>query len=412
MLPILVSTHISSTAALSCLGPSGTAVDWWFMIKQPRWGDRSRSQCIGNCEGTAYAFVTSESPSSWQTGENITSTSSLLGVQLAGIYSGAVPNYVMYNDQLPNGTWTEVYGHSKGFFAYDATSAYFVQHSIPKFPNFVSGGYLYGSGQLYYGQHAFCMSVTPSALDEIASIMLWSYPLVYDYALTDTGLTNVASVVAGQNRSGTHVTTVSTSWASLTVLGKANDAGIDMLDSLVAPHLELSLVSQSWLNSGGPIGGYCPASGYDVVDELSLTLPLPTGAAATHVTYEDHSKWAVANSSTSNWWCANDNNHVESQEKRSGLSVCWQDANVAKLLRTACTSIGGCGAPSPPSPGPGPSGSCCYYHSTSCTAGQTCCTSSGKSYSSASSCARYGATHHCVWEAANSTCVVGSSEDA
>jgi deoxyribonuclease-2 len=177
MLPILVSTHISSTAALSCLGPSGTAVDWWFMIKQPRWGDRSRSQCIGNCEGTAYAFVTSESPSSWQTGENITSTSSLLGVQLAGIYSGAVPNYVMYNDQLPNGTWTEVYGHSKGFFAYDATSAYFVQHSIPKFPNFVSGGYLYGSGQLYYGQHAFCMSVTPSALDEIASIMLWSYPV-------------------------------------------------------------------------------------------------------------------------------------------------------------------------------------------------------------------------------------------
>ena len=411
---LLVSTAAlpAPSAALTCVSPSGSAVDWWFLIKQPRWADKGHSDCIGNCEGSAYVFVTSDNPSSWQIGENISASSSLLGLQLAGIYSGAVSSYVMYNDQLPNGTWTEVFGHSKGFFAYDSTSAYFVQHSIPKFPNYQSGGYNYRSGELWYGQHAFCMSIKPAVLDEIAGMMLYSYPLVYDYALADTSLPNVASIVTGKtNRSGTNATVVDTAWANLTLLGKANDAGVDMLDALVAPKLKESLLSQSWLNSGGPIGGYCPSSGYDVIDELALTLPLssqslggqPMGTKPIeHVTYEDHSKWAVAKASGSDWWCALDNNHVQSQFKRSGLAVCWQSAPIAALLRTAATSVGSCGAPAPTSP-------CCYYRDASCKAGTTCCASSGKSYASETSCTHYGAVHNCVWETAKDTCVVGSA---
>jgi len=60
------------------------------------------------------------------------------------------------------------------------------------------------------------------------------------------------------------------------------------------------------------------------------------------------------------------------------------------------------GAPSPPSPSPSPSpspaGSCCYYSAPSCTAGQTCCSSSGESYKSEGSCKRYGSKHGCDWE--------------
>ena len=62
--------------------------------------------------------------------------------------------------------------------------------------------------------------------------------------------------------------------------------------------------------------------------------------------------------------------------------------------------------PSPPGPpGPGPSpGGCCYYHATTCRAGETCCSSSGKPYKSPSSCRRYGEQHHCQWT--DGTCKV------
>ena len=388
----------TSATPLSCLDETGRAVDWWFMIKHPRYEDKSKKVCDGNCEGNTYVYVTSAQPDAWLVGGAPVSsaTGSLLGQQSAGIYDGSVKNYVMYNDQLPDGSYSTTFGHSKGWFAYDATSAYFVQHSIPKFPNYKADGYEYGTGQMWYGQHAFCMSLTPKALDQIASVMRYANPQVYDRLISDPSLDNVNKVVAEDKSPGTVSTTVDVGWAELTLVGKASAADEDMLDLLVAPLLSETMLSQSWLNSGGPIGGYCPKSGYDVFDILQLKLPPDD----THVTYEDHSKWAVSKAPTSKWWCALDNNHVASQETRSGLAVCSQTA-VSRLLRSAVGEEGKCGAPSPPGPTPG---SCCYYHDATCTKGQICCASSGKSYASESTCDKYGAEHHCVWEADTSVC--------
>ena len=106
---------------------------------------------------------------------------------------------------------------------------------------------------------------------------------------------------------------------------------------------------------------------------------------------------------SANWFCALDNNHVESQETRSGLAVCLEHPTVSALLKTAVASSGPCGSPPPP-----PSSNCCFYSDATCTAGQTCCSSSKKSYASESTCEKYGAKHNCVWE--TDTCVVKSTE--
>jgi len=64
--------------------------------------------------------------------------------------------------------------------------------------------------------------------------------------------------------------------------------------------------------------------------------------------------------------------------------------------------------PSPsPSPTPSPSSGCCYYSDSSCSAGMTCCSGSGKSYASEGSCSRYGSKHGCVWD--GSSCAIPSS---
>jgi predicted MPP superfamily phosphohydrolase len=64
------------------------------------------------------------------------------------------------------------------------------------------------------------------------------------------------------------------------------------------------------------------------------------------------------------------------------------------------------GPPTPPTPGPPtpPSGDCCFYHATTCSHGDICCSSSGKGYQSESTCKKYGAAHSCQWEGGK--CVV------
>ena len=338
-------------------------------------------------------------------------TGSLLGTTLAGIYDGSVKNYVFYNDQLPDGSWSEKYGHSKGFFAFDSTSGFWVQHSIPKFPNNVKDGYNYRSGEMWYGQHAFCMSLTPAQLEGVAGVLQYAYPQVYDHALADTSLPSVNAVVAGQSAQGTTAQTVTAAWGGLTLLGKASAADEDMLDRLISPKLGTSMLSQSWLNSGGPIGGYCPSSGVEVHDIQALGLP----ANDAHLTQADHSKWAVAQAAGSAWWCALDNNHVDSQKTRSGLAVCMQQAAVAGLLRAAATAKGPCGAPTPPAPGPSPgpapppASNCCYYDDAKCVVGQTCCASSGRSYKMITTCEHYGKKHGCVWDLKQLKCIVGNA---
>ncbi|CAK0788527.1 unnamed protein product, partial [Prorocentrum cordatum] len=115
-----------------------------------------------------------------------------------------------------------------------------------------------------------------------------------------------------------------------------------------------------------------------------------------------------------------------SQNTRSGLAACVQHPALSGLMRDAAASAdSSCQAPAPgPSPPPGPrpspappgppspAKSCCLYHDAAgaCSAGETCCSGSHKSYQTEKSCARYGAKHKCVWTGGQ--CVVGNSGES
>ena len=68
-----------------------------------------------------------------------------------------------------------------------------------------------------------------------------------------------------------------------------------------------------------------------------------------HLTFQDHAKWAVSDSSTSDWACGLDNNHCASQLVRSGLAACVEGTSLGKLLRNADAKHNNCGDP-PPTP--------------------------------------------------------------
>ena len=85
----------------------GSPVDWWFLYMQPRWADKGRQEPVGNGEGDTYVYASSARNYEWKVGATVVNSSTcLLGKNLEGIYDGTVENFVFYNDQLPNGSWT------------------------------------------------------------------------------------------------------------------------------------------------------------------------------------------------------------------------------------------------------------------------------------------------------------------
>ncbi|CAK0885292.1 unnamed protein product [Prorocentrum cordatum] len=258
---LLLAAGTWAGAGGQCLDEAGAAVDWWLLLKHP-------ATFGGDGSGTQYVYVTSSDTSSLKPGEGkVTDADSLLGRQIEGVYSGRDVNYVMYNDQTPDGNYSLEYGHSKGFFAYNSTNGYWVQHSIPHFPNYQSKGYLYGSGQERYGQHAFCMTMSPEAINEVAEVMRFSNGWIYDHR-TDGSLPNVEDIVTGKNidMKGTIHKDVQTAWGVVKLFGKTENFDSGMVPELIAPELKQTMLVQSWLNSGGPLGPYCPASQFDVFD--------------------------------------------------------------------------------------------------------------------------------------------------
>lgn len=395
-----ISVCLRVGLSLRCKNEAGTEVDWWFMIKYPD----AASQSLG---GAYYSAMDSESKSWAASSISVESSSSILGVNLDPIYASPKGDisYVFYSDQHPDGTWTRDYGHSKGVIAYDSESGFFLQHSVPKFPNYVDQGYHYGSGQEKFGQHALCVSLELATLDQVAFVMKYSHPWVYDSHLAAAPkLANVSDVVKEVNFNATAsfidlTISTSNSLGDLRLFGKTALYNKDMMDSVVAPALKFDLWSQSWLNSGGTLGAYCP-KGFSVLDVQTSNFGSATEPWKTN---DDHSKWAIA--PMSDWVCGNDNNRVYSQFERSGLSICFQQPDIHSTLKSGVKKEGNCG-PSPPE------GECCYYKDTSCKVGDVCCKSGCKdpftcSYTEEGCSGRYGQKHHCTWQ--NDTCFVGSS---
>lgn len=100
---------------IQCLDNSGEVVDWYFVYKSN--------------EGTNYSYFDASStvekltPSTTQTLD--AGSNSCIERTLNQIYSNKKDiNYVAYNDEFPNGTWSATSGHTKGVLAFDNTNAF------------------------------------------------------------------------------------------------------------------------------------------------------------------------------------------------------------------------------------------------------------------------------------------------
>ncbi|XP_071154082.1 deoxyribonuclease-2-alpha-like isoform X2 [Mytilus edulis] len=241
--------------------------------------------------------------------------------------------YMMYNDEPPHTRGSLTHGHTKGAVGFDKTDGFWLVHSTPKFPYPKSEGYTFPHNGDVYGQTFLCVSMNYDLLDILGSVFLYSYPTVYDYQIPNSYFQenpNMVSILTGrQNR------VKQEPWFDETLLlskgrhnfrsfAKSAEFHKDLYDGWLSSRLKYELLVETWQNGRGDIGSNCTV-GYKVFNIQEITFK--DTESVQFSTHKDHSKWAVSRPG-GNWVCIGDINRQDTQFKRGGGQVCFQNSHV------------------------------------------------------------------------------------
>jgi deoxyribonuclease-2 len=262
----------------SCLDESGQPVDYWVALKVPL--------------GSNYFVYTSANDGSFALSPyNLSqSTQGCIMQTVQQIYNfnneTHPVDYGAYNDAPPPpiAAASSVYAHSKGIIMTNATTGFWLIHSVPEWPNTIAQGPA-PLPDFTYGQSFMCVTVTASTMDLIAQQLMINRPKIYDRVRSQAfynTLPNVDKLLKNQYTKDPNNST--TNWKSLngkpfTQFAKSGPyCKRDLWDDFVAPYFHNAINVETWRNgAGGRISSICGANGmknspYDVMEVQSVKL--------------------------------------------------------------------------------------------------------------------------------------------
>ena len=188
----------------------------------------------------------------------------------------------------PNKLKAETLAHAQGVLAYEGNTGYFIVHSFPLYPAFLSSGLVNTTinySQMVYGQNMMCVSVTDTQLFNIAGIMSIIQPIVYHKVLLvqNSNITLVVNDVI-LNKLNTGSYSFNSNGITWNYLSKSSYSNSDFWDTTVAYYYQQGLSVQSW---GRPyMPSLCPPTDkYSTLNVANLKI-----GAASWTGTNDHSK--------------------------------------------------------------------------------------------------------------------------
>lgn len=244
-------------------------------------------------DGRAYVYRTSVSTqgddgSTWIfSQQSIDSAASLPGQTLEPIYN--FPEHVvsedndvderlllMYNDEFPNGTSSEIAAHAKGVVAFDGQSGFWLVHSVPRFPPAPGGdrspetrtNYSYPATGLRYGQTMLCVSLPFNQADLIGEQLQYYHPFIYHWSVSSSSkewiqmVPNLVDVARGHHVTkppwSRSVQLFSSNQLSIISFAKARQFGLDLYGDWITETLKNALYVETWTNGQGhPMPSLC-----------------------------------------------------------------------------------------------------------------------------------------------------------
>lgn len=317
---------------LSCMDESGSSVDYWFAVKQPK--------------GAGYVYYDKSSGALSLSSYSLNSTTEgALASTLTQLWSAGASEYIVFNDEpccgiAPGSTS----GHTKGVWAWDVSTgtAWILQHSVPIFPVGPSQSSSYsglGSNAKDFAQHLQCFSLSLETLDGLAANAQLTSPAIYDKrtsASTPAGLAALAGGAVTDSADCNNQAFSTTGGLAVTYFAKSLEWDNELYDACIAPALQTDLAVESWIR-GDACGPSCSGA-YEVVDVKDLDFG--AGAAFKFDEADDHSKWGVGIGS--DWVCPADINRMTTQYNRGGSGFCYEDAVLAAAITAAITTNSTC----------------------------------------------------------------------
>lgn len=323
---LVVIGAVGIDGSLSCMDQDGKAVGWWVMLKNPIISGSSDPLLQ---EGYGYLYADANNPTLTYPQMSLNDTDGALYRTLHYIYSKSSSTaYYLYDDEHPDGSKYDSFGHTKGCVALNSEEGFWLIHSVPRFPVFPGPSqFFFPEDEAKYGQSFLCLSLTTSDINTVAGLQLIDKPSVFASSLTNpvsSAAPNVVSLVGGKSWVTTPTNTsevVTTSdGTDFIVFAKNSEWNSELYEYAVAPELEADLYVESWMDGVGPLPSYCkPKYTWDVQDVRKLAFPGDADFAWLET--QDHSKWAVTQDGAK-YVCIGDINRQNGQLSRGGGTAC------------------------------------------------------------------------------------------
>ncbi|CAN8002838.1 unnamed protein product [Ixodes hexagonus] len=257
--------------------------------------------------------------------------------------------YVAYNDQVPENFYGTKGGHSKGILMVGATTAVWLQHSVPRFPKKLHDGrYEYPESGRENAQLFLCVTFPAKETDIIAQHLRVQYANVYQKDASKAMLKKYPifhELYSGKYVTGkeslANDTLLSMKRQRMRSVAKRGTWHHDIYTDIVAPYIvKDDIYVESWTNgAGGTVDAFCRLK-YSVTDVKTVRIMFASHKQIKFSSKEDHSKWAVA--AKKSFFCFSSLNRMKSQYHRGGEVTCMENGQLANLFRNSIKDKDSC----------------------------------------------------------------------
>eukprot|EP01025_Chloroclados_australasicus_P054277 TRINITY_DN6429_c0_g1_i10.p1 TRINITY_DN6429_c0_g1~~TRINITY_DN6429_c0_g1_i10.p1 ORF type:complete len:377 (-),score=22.29 TRINITY_DN6429_c0_g1_i10:390-1520(-) len=365
----LIAVLISGLTAIhyglnpSCVNNLAESVDYWVALKFPE----------------SYQFVYTDSSQitqnpkfEFQSSTDLRNENNVVDYQLQQIKNNNY-NFIAYNDEDPNGGIHSTYGHSKGVLAFNQKGGFWLQHSVPKFPD-LELKFSYPEPEVRYGQHFFCLSLDKNSVNFVAEALRLAKVYVYDYQF-DQGLELsfpfLEQIILREfDTRDFLVQQFKLKDRQFNLFSKNRKYENFFWDEIVVPFYECGMAFETWRLGIGALHSCCQdVCKYDVINIDYVNLSYVNNSLSNmtltqqqlrdlqsnrqgsslgfqQITWKwshDHSKWGISiDSSCAQVVCFGDINREYSQNKRGGTAICSKDSNLYQLLSQIVSQMDHC----------------------------------------------------------------------
>jgi len=378
---------------LSALNEDDNPVDWWFAYKLPALPnlifDEDPNNSVGKSQGTEYLYCDSTSPalprelsSNKKINRKILESGALVNtirqLHVAAEKHDPQIGWFCYNDEHPKLDHLPIpcapvdnsdFGHTKGVIAFDlgTNTAFWMLHSWPCYPS-ISITPVAPPSPLF-GQTFLCITLkdvaTADAIAEVfhaqsqpqitdmylpGTIDVKTYPYLVQLA-ADMPRSIVPTTVPLGSNMPSDTTFMSRNGQEFRLFAKSKDwidpatdkvqAPKDLYSDLIGPTLKVDLDVETWQQGGESDTDSDPA--YTTKDIQWIDLQALGPNYAWKFLFHDHAKWAVSvdldKQNETDWVIVADINRVDTQYKRGGVGIAFQNQALAHSLHSIIKTV-------------------------------------------------------------------------